>query len=228
MNTTSEYDGNDFAATSRARQFRWASVLGLCLGLTAGAAIAGDLSVSLGGISASVGGGSVASAGASFGGVSAGATIGGGSVASASANVGSVAGGAKVGGADGLAAADTSVKGVGKLRANLLSARATRPPVVDPVPGTQPGTPAAFDDDNVPAMPVGQICNAIGGKSMNGFVVADRNGGMVGWVQGAEISKDGQIAGLTVLSTSNTCLGISGGSITVSGKQVITNMKPRG
>lgn len=63
---------------------------------------------------------------------------------------------------------------------------------------------------------------------MNGFVVADRNGGMVGWVQGAQIGKSGKIAGLTVLSTSNTCLSVSGGSITVSGKQVLTNMKPRG
>lgn len=72
----------------------------------------------------------------------------------------------------------------------------------------------------------GSLTCARGGNTQvfNGFSVVDRSGQMVGWVHDAQITPDQKITQLQVQTVRNVCVGLSGGSYSVSGSEVSVNM----
>lgn len=103
--------------------------------------------------------------------------------------------------------------------------------------GTSGGTPAsgAVDPSTVSSNPeaaakarrmLGSLTCARGGNTQvfNGFSVVDRNGQMVGWVHDAQITPDQTITQLQFQTVRNVCVGLRGGSYSVSGSEVSVNM----
>ncbi len=103
--------------------------------------------------------------------------------------------------------------------------------------GTSGGTPgsAAVDPSTVSSNPeaaakarrmLGSLTCARGGNTQvfNGFSLVDRNGQMVGWVHDAQITPDQTITQLRFQTVRNTCVGLKGGSYSVSGSEVRVNM----
>ena len=239
MNTTSKFDGPEHLATSLSRQFRRVTILSLLIGMTTSGAFAQGLSI---GGSISLGGGSVASVGGTVGGLGGNVTVGGGSVASVGGSVGSIGGNATVGGGTALAEVDAGIGGVAGLNAQVLpngklatvcvqvkkgggcqtQAQGTTPPT-----GGKPAViPASVQDDDMPSPGKARACarSAAGTKTMNGFVVKDRNDILVGWVQGAQLNDDGKIVGLTLISTGAKCLTVKGGQFVSNGNQITSSI----
>jgi hypothetical protein len=192
------------------RSARGASGLGLVLllslpvsagSLGIGADIGGisaDIGIGHGGVSASVGIGGSGGSGGSTHGVSADVGIGGGGV-SAGVDIGGSGGGGTTPGdvvPDGLA------PGNGDVVASTSGAVA---PAVVPK-----GRMACAKDGNVSAF--------------NGFVVRDRNGGAIGWVNDATISNDRKITTVRIQSTGKTCYLLTGGNFTVRNGELWANV----
>ncbi len=205
------------------RSARGASGLGLMLllslpvsagSLGIGADIGGisaDVGVGRGGIGASVGiggsGGSGGSRGNSGGGISADVGIGGGGI-SASVGIGGTGGGTTPGDVDpdgdtpGDVGMDDDTSDIGGL---VASTAGTLSPAVGPK-----GKMPCAKDGNVSAF--------------NGFVVRDRNGSAIGWVNDATMSNDQKIDTLRIQSTGKACYRLTGGNFTVRNGELWANV----
>ncbi|MGV8986349.1 MAG: hypothetical protein ACOH2H_08715 [Cypionkella sp.] len=198
------------------------------LGLGAGTGMAegrssgssGGLSLNLGGLaSVSIGSGSLAGVDANVGGIGASASVLGndsvagacvGSCGSTTSGTGGI--GVTVGGTTGSGTTGTGTGGTGT-----------------PVPGvgdpTGP-TSVALNSGAKPFVPVGKMrCAGDGNTAVyNGYTVVDRSGVFVGWVNDTQLDPNLKITKMRLETPNHSCVGLTGGSYKVFGRQVSVNI----
>jgi hypothetical protein len=97
-------------------------------------------------------------------------------------------------------------------------------------PGTGPGVklPDTIPDDvqrRAVARGGSMACAKDGNAvALNGFVVRDRNGTMIGWVHDATVSSNGKVTVVRMQSTGSSCYKLANAGFRISGGEVWANV----